>query len=936
MTRYIIGIDLGTTNSCVAYIDTQEVRPKAHPFIIPQIKAPGSVEPMPALPSFCYLLHPSEWSEEEVSLPWRSPHEPKPSYLVGVFARSQGGKVPTRLVRSAKSWLCHHAANRSEKILPIESSDESIRISPIEAASRYLRHMREAWNWVMAKGDAEADFDQQEVVLTVPASFDEAARTLTVEAAKRAGFTSMSLIEEPQAAFYSWLSKHETDWDSRLSPGMRILVCDVGGGTTDFSIIETAGSKGALSLNRMAVGDHLLLGGDNMDAAVMHWMESTFEDKGEEFTSTQRLQLLYEARRVKEEALSLSEHEMGHRCRVVIQGSGSKVVGGTATLEVDPLEVRKLLLDGFFTILPWNEALKIRKASGLRTMGLPYEDDPSITKHLAKFLNDSKSDDGIVPMPDLVLFNGGAMKPALFQEAILSSLKQWFPAKEVKALPPVSLDLAVALGAAYYGRTRRGEGVKIGGGLARGCYLVIETIDGKGEKTRKALTLLPRGSEEGDLFEPERTFMLKPNVPVSFQLCSSHVRRHDAKGDLVAIIPEEMQMLPPIHTILRQGRKQAAEASQEPIPVKMQIALTAMGTIEIVLKAVGSGHRWALEFQLRSASGQEDAVARISEGGPMGQTFEKGFLDGASVILRGCFSPSALPSSPTRLMEKLEEALAMPRSEWPVAVLRGLFDEHIILSPSRKISTLHWERWWNVAGFLLRPGFGYALDDFRCRELWKIVLADVKSNLPDDVQTQLWIAYRRFAGGMSKGQQLQVGADLMASVIGKKGEMVEIKSKAELYPFTEKVRALGALELLDSSSKMRFGHALAKRIVEGKAAQAEFWALGRLGARHLMYGSIAYVLPSSVSEGWIEGIIKSGKGKQQEVVQLAEQLARRTSHKELNVSPAAVGLILSHLKGAQGYDRLEDLLMNENKLTRKEQDAIMGDHLPLGLHLEVE
>lgn len=933
--RYIIGIDLGTTNSCVAYIDTQEERPKVHPLKIPQLKAPGSVDQMSTLPSFCYLLHPSEWPDEAVSLPWLSPHDAKPTHVVGAFAKTQGAKVPTRLVRSAKSWLCHHAANRSGKILPVESSDESIRISPIEATGCYLRHLREAWNYVMAKGNTEAEFDEQEIVLTVPASFDEAARTLTVEAAKRAGFSKMTLIEEPQAAFYSWIAQHEADWEKGLIPGMQILVCDVGGGTTDFSMIEVVGEKGKLALQRMAVGDHLLLGGDNMDAAVMHWMESQFEEKGESFSTTQRLQLLYEARRVKEEALSLSERDKDHRCRVIIQGAGSKVVGGTHTLEIDPFEVRKLLLEGFFPVLPWEQSLNLRKASGLRTMGLPFEDEPSVTKHLARFLSENKRDDGSPLKPDLVLFNGGAMKPAAFQEALIASLNRWFPDQKLGVLPPVNLDLAVALGAAYYGRTRRGEGVKIGGGLARGCYLAIDTLDTRGEKTRKALTLLPRGSEEGDIFEPESTFMLKPNMPVSFQLCSSHTRRHDNKGDLIDILPEEMQMLPPILTVLRFGKKQIAESSQESVPVKMQIRLTPVGTIEIALKSTSTDNQWTLEFQLKTSSGQEDALATISRAAAVGQTFEKGFLDEAVKVMQKCFSINASPADAMRLMEKLEEVLEIPRSEWSLSLSRGLFDELLKISPLRKTSSTHWERWWNLAGFLLRPGFGFPLDDFRCKELWKLVLSDSKILIPAEVQIQLWIAYRRFAGGMNKGQQLQLGADLMMSLLGKKGEKIEIKSKADLYPMTERVRALGALELIEISTKTRLGNALVKRICDGEATAAEFWALGRIGARHLIYGTIAHVIPAKICEEWIEAILESGKGKTQEIVRLVEQLARKTSFREFNLSEKVIATILNHLKDAEDYDRVEDLLKNENRLTQKEQDIIFGEHLPSGLHLEL-
>lgn len=931
--RYIIGIDLGTTNSCVAYVDTRDDFQRVQAFKIPQLKGEGSIEAMPTLPSFCYLTLPSEWPREAVSLPWASAHTPFPTFITGWFARQQGSKIPTRLVQSAKSWLCHPSANRSGNILPIEAADESIRVSPIEATRRYLQHISQAWDHVMAKGDPEAEFSEQEIILTVPASFDEAARTLTIEAAKRAGYAKMTLIEEPQAAFYSWLSKHEREWESKLPPGTQILVCDVGGGTTDFSMIQVLEREGHVALNRIAVGDHLMLGGDNMDAAAMHWMISELKDDAADLTTTQRLQLLFEARRIKEEALS-TEGEATGSCRMVIHGAGSKVIGGAVNLEVDKQALRNLLEEGFFPLISWDEALRLRKASGMRTMGLPYEDDPAITKHLARFLHACKDDAGKALVPDLVLFNGGTMKPESFRRAIMASLRSWFPEKKIDTLSAVNYDLAVALGAAYYGKARRGNGVKIGGGLARGCYLILDTTD-KGESSKKALTLMPRGSEEGEVFESSSTFMLTPNVPVSFQLCSSHVRLHDKAGDLVPVLPEEMQMLPPIHTILRYGKKQAFNQSEEKVPVKMRAVLTPVGTIEISLRAIGSENAWTLEFQLKTASGHDDAIASVASAANVGQTFERGFFANAEEAIRDAFGPSATSSAATRLMENLEERLGMPRTEWPSSALRGLFDTLIKVSGARMHSVQLWERWWNLAGFLLRPGFGYPLDDFRIKELWKVVLADSKTQTPQEVKVQVWVAFRRVAGGFSKGQQNQIATDLLATLIGKKGDKIESIAKAELYRYTEKIRAVGALELLDISTKVRLGTALTHRIIDGSAHQADFWSLGRIGARHLAYGSLAHVIPAAVCEGWV-GTLLAKIPRNDTTIRLMEQLARKTEHSELNLSKKCVNRVLEYFAGTDNYPRLEELLLHESRLSHKEQDMIFGDHLPSGLLLEVE
>lgn len=931
--RYIIGIDLGTTNSCVAYVDSEDPKASVQSFKIQQLTSAGCVEALPTLPSFCYLCAFHEWPKGAISLPWNAQND----FFVGRFAQQQGTKVPTRLVQSAKSWLCHAAASRRDKILPLEAAEDNSRISPIEATARYLGHIKEAWNETMAKGNIEAEFENQEVILTVPASFDEVARTLTVEAARIAGFSKMTLLEEPQAAFYSWIAQHEDSWASQMPVGSRIVVCDVGGGTTDFSLIEVVSKDGVPTFQRMAVGNHLLLGGDNMDAAIDHLIESKLEEKGVELNSLQRMQILQEARHAKEVLLKTAKKGEGEQgtYRVLLQGSGSSVVQGTVAIELNKQEVQKLLLEGFFGQYAWQDALQVRKAAGFRTMGLPYEDEPSITKHLANFLKSCSTPEGSPLKPDFILFNGGAMKPNLFQEAIVESLRRWFPEKVVKTLPSYHLDLAVARGAAYYGKARRGLGVRIGGGLARGYYLVLNIKEQDGNLVQKALTLLPRGSEEGDTFEPKNSFFLTPNTPVSFQLCTSHVRLHDLSGDLIDIDPLEMQFLPPIHTILRFGRRQAIDASQEKIPVHIQIKLTPIGTLEINLLAQKTTHQWNLEFQLKTASGQENSISALNQR-EADQTFQAGYLEEAETIIRDIFSTEKQRTLKTeQLMEKLEKVLAMPRKDWPPSILRGLSDIVMKLAPQRKISSDFAVRWWNLMGFLLRPGFGYPLDDFRIKELWKIILNDFKISQPQDVHIQTWICYRRVAGGMSKGQQMHVAAEIIASLISKKSERIEIKGKAELYAYSEKIRAVAAMELIETPLKLRLGEALLWRICQEEASSADYWALGRLGARHLIYGSLANVVPSAYCEQWIRRLLKLPKEKDSQLALLVGQLARKTEHREINLSKECISEIIDRFASSPHVERLQQLLLTENRLTQSEQEQAFGDKLPAGLLLEV-
>lgn len=921
--RYLIGIDLGTTNSCVAYVDTDEKTNTVHSFKIPQIVSEGRVDALSTLPSFCYLSSPHEWPPGALKLPWQD----RSDFFVGSFALTHGSKVPTRLVLSAKSWLCHTAANRRDRILPLDAADEASRISPVEATARYLRHIRESWNALMAKGEAQSEFDEQEIVLTVPASFDEVARDLTIEAAKLAGFRQMTLLEEPQAAFYSWIAQHELQWQQKIPVGSTILVCDVGGGTTDFSLIEVVEKEGKVSFQRMSVGDHLLLGGDNMDAALAHYLEDKMAHQGMLLNSTQRLQLLHEARKAKETVL---QNDKVISYRVILQGVGSNVIKGTVSTDITQQEVLDILLKGFFGQYEWSEALNLRKTVGLRAMGLPYEDEPSITKHLAHFFVESGSRESGPKKPDFILFNGGTMKPTVFQDEILRSIQAWFPEKNVSKLSSFNLDLAVARGAAYYGQARHGRGIKIGGGIARGYYLIVDRKDANGIVNQKALTLLPRGSEEGASFEPNNTFLLTPNAPVSFQVCTSHVRLHDCSGELIEIDRNEMHFLPPIHTVLRYGKKQAAEISQEKIPVHLQIVLTPLGTVEMTLKSLKTEHHWKLEFQVKSISGQDNSLQSVVKD-KMEQTFQSGFLKEAENIIREVYLNQQ--GKPEKLIEKLEEALNMPRREWPSSVLRGLADSVLKFAPQRKNSAAHAERWWNLIGFLLRPGFGYPLDDFRIKELWKVVLSDFKQDSSNELLIQQWICYRRIAGGLNKGQQLQIANDLVNTLLSKRNGKIEIKNKAELYPYSEKIRAFAALELIENALKIKIGNALVGRISSKEGNTADFWALGRLGARHLVYGSIVNVLPKEVCQIWIDQLLSAKIFADEGLAFLFGLLARKTEHRELNVSGESVQKILNYFDQSPLRVRLEELLLKENRLTQSEQDKIFGDNLPAALEM---
>lgn len=869
LLKYTIGIDLGTTNSAASYASLDA--PQIHNLKIPQLNSLGSEEFLPTLPSFCYL--------------------DKNAVIVGTYALHQGARTPTKLVHSAKSWLCHSAAPRRDRILPIEGSD---KISPVDASRRYISQIRDSWNKQIAKGDIDAEFEQQEIILTVPASFDEVARALTVEAAKQAGATHLTLLEEPQAAFYAWIEKHTHSWSSTLNNGDIILVCDVGGGTTDFSLIEMRSNK----LNRIAVGNHLLLGGDNMDSAVAHFMEKQLS---KELEHVQFLQLRHEARKAKEALLSGQESY-----DFVLKGAGAKVVGGSLKASVSKNEILSLLVDGFFGSYAWDEAQKLSKSRGIRSMGLPYEDDPSITKHLADFLAKHPY------KPRWVLFNGGTLKPVIFRNQIIENLRNWFPEHKIEELESVNFDLAVARGAAYYGLVKHGLGVKIGGGSARSYYLQV----GLQGQTPKALTLLPRGSEEGATYEPGQIFDLKANTGVAFNLYTSHTRLHDQPGDLIPIDPEELQSLPPIHTLLRFGK------TQNDIPVHLQIALTPVGTLELALKSMITNHRWNLEFQVRGEeSNSPDKILKD-------EFLDPAQLDNAKVLIQQLF---AIQIKSQQIMDLLEKAADRPRKEWTPGFLRGLWTELLSQAAKRKQSNDLSARWWNLAGYLLRPGYGFPLDAHRMKDLWKIILGDFNNSLSPDVLIQLLICCRRCAGGFNKGQQTQIGNLIVPALLNTKYGKILNRNKIDPNLVNEQVRTLGSLELIDLPTKIRIGDHIISSIVNGESTPAEYWAIGRIGARHLLHGSLINAVPKETCAIWIEKLLNSEHKNLSGALFAFEMLARHSTQRELQTVPELCARILDKFSAHEEIDRLRKLLLEEVSLTHKEQEQVYGEGLPPGL-----
>ena len=608
--RYAIGIDLGTTHSALSYVDLQASDgEKADQGVlgIPQLSAPGTVEALPLLPSFLYLPHPDELAPGELALPWTNGQA---APVVGEMARSRGASTPIRLVSSAKSWLSHPSVDRRAAILPTDAPEEVERVSPLAASTRYLEHLKAAWNAT----HPDAPFERQAVTVTIPASFDPAARELTAEAARNAGYGSPTLLEEPQAALYSWIEGSGGRWRKQVKAGDIVLVVDVGGGTSDFSLIAILERDGNLEPHRVAVGDHILLGGDNMDLALAHLVARKLQANGTQLDAWQMRALTYACRGAKEHLLADAD---ATTWPIVVPSRGSKLIGGSIRTELTRDEVTTFITDGFFPRVEAGARPATRTRAGLTQVGLPYAQDAAITRHLAAFLGRQAGataalegfNGNVDPAhtflhPSAVLFNGGVFKSDILAKRVMDTINDWLymeGAEPARMLEGADLDLAVARGAAYYGYARRGGGVRIRGGTARSYYVGVESsmpaIPGF-EPPLEALCVAPFGMEEGSELElPGQEFGLVVGEPVHFRFFGSTVRRQDQIGTVLeSWSPDELQELNEIQATLPAEGRTPGDAVQ----VKLHAVATEAGTLELVAVA-RDGQRWKVEFDVRSS-----------------------------------------------------------------------------------------------------------------------------------------------------------------------------------------------------------------------------------------------------------------------------------------------------------------------------------------------
>jgi molecular chaperone DnaK (HSP70) len=897
MNDFLIGIDLGTSNCAVAYVD-KEIRD----FPVVQAIRAGDIRPASLLPSAIYIPHADELPAGAYALPW----DPNPAHIVGEFARWQGVRVPARLVTSAKSWLSHGGVDRTAAILPWGAPADVDKMSPVEASSRLLRHIRDAWN----HAHPDAPLEKSEVVITVPASFDEVARALTVTAARSAGFEKFTLVEEPQAAFYDFTARHQEDLATALAAVNLVLVVDVGGGTSDFTLVEVG--KGQL-LRRIAVGNHLMLGGDNMDAAIGRKAEEEMTAGGRKLTPTQWSELLQSSRAAKESLLSLDPPETYH---LSVVAQGERLIGGSMSAKLARRDVEQLVLDGFFPQCAPDDLPRRSTRTALQEFGLPFAQDPAITRQLAGFLH-AHSGAG---RPNAILLNGGVFNSPAIASRLVDVITSWWPeAPAMRVLKHDSLELAVARGAAWYGLVRRGFGHRIGGGAAHSFYVGLET---KRNEEQKALCLIPRGHEEGQAVElGSRTFNLLLGRPVQFPLFTSTSDRVVGSGEILPVT-EELQALPPIHTLLKSGEGKVGQ-----IPVHLRAILTEIGTLELWCVADTSGERWRLEFELRGSTPATRAT--VIESMPPQFAAARKLVE--QLFAAKAAATTQEPAKVKQLWRSLELVMG-PREQWRVPVLRELWGPLHSAAGRRRRSADHERIWFQLTGYTLRPGFGYPLDEWRSEQTAALFAHGVAAHKDKPVWMEFWIMWRRIAGGMNEQRHNEIW-NYLKSHLERRLAPNQPKQQPKLKGIQpegldEMVRLAAALEHLDSGEKVVLGDWIAPR---ASTSGPWAWALGRIGARAPLYGSIHKSVNPAKAAEWLETLLAAHANNVEGALFAIVQLARLTGDRSRDLDDSLRSRAHDTLRRSNAPDSWQRLLLEVVPMETADQARALGDTLPAGL-----
>ncbi|WP_218755910.1 Hsp70 family protein [Vibrio parahaemolyticus] len=928
--RFLVGIDLGTTNTVVAYCEITDnlEQSEVSLFDIDQLIGPGEVVRKPLLPSFRYHPAVGQISPSDLTLPWDN--EPVAgdinNVIVGEWARELGAKVEGRQVSSAKSWLSHQAVDRNSDILPWAGAQDVDKVSPVIASASYLNHIRQAWNYRHPSNKLE----DQDVVVTVPASFDETARKLTLEAAELAGLKKIVLLEEPQAVCYDWYARHQQTAADELKDLPLILVCDVGGGTTDLSLIEAKFTNSDLALDRIGVGEHLMLGGDNLDLALAHLAESRFS-QNKKLTAASLTKLIQQTRKAKENLLSASAPD---EVKITMLGSGSKLLGGTKSIALSKQEVHQIALDGFFPLSDFSEVPDKRR-SAVVEFGLPYVADPAVSKHVAEFLTQHQQvsraalgieDDKQNAIPVGLLLNGGVFNSDLVTERVTTLLSDWRGAP-VTVLDNPHPDWSVALGAVAFGKARRGAQLKIGGGAARSYFLHLQEKN----KMGKALCLLAKGTEEGhEIRLSGRRFSLTLGEPVRFNLLTS---THDTltnntaiqNGVMVDVDPDLFAPLPPYITTL-EGEGAELQANQkERVEVQLACQLTEVGTLKMeCVSAEDDKKRWELEFEVRNKQADDGEEIQLHPR-----------LNECKELIARLYSgnkKSAEGKEIKILAKDLEKKLGK-RDEWDFTTLRQLFDTFAQGRKRRRRSEQHEKNWLRLAGFALRPGFGDPTDSWRIEQVWGLYQQNIQFKNHQG-WTDWWVFWRRIAGGLSQEQQETILADIAKYLHPGAMKNPQSAKAAQEMGYESMVRLSASLEHLEVEDKVLLATwFLSKAINQNQFEQAHWWAMGRLASRTPLYGSQHNVIPREQAEQWLPKLLEQNWLKEPMIAFAAVMICRKTGDRLFDISDDYREQVLTKLKQSKVPESWVSLVEEVKELSESESKRVFGDALPSGLTL---
>jgi molecular chaperone DnaK (HSP70) len=922
-TRYAIGIDLGTTNCALSFLESGRTDSPVS-FEIPQRETESSVVRSRLLPSFFYLPQKAEWKRGQLRHDWSGAEE-TPDFAVGRYARSLAATQPGRVIHSAKSWICHGGVSREDRILPWHS-DELIgddRRSPVEVSAAYLQYLRQAWNHAHVGDDSR--LERQTVTITVPASFDEAAQMLTVRAAEQAGFSPerIHLLEEPQAAFYSWLRQKDSPAELEQllgdDPAKTVLICDIGGGTSDFSLFRVSRGATKPGIERIAVSEHLLLGGDNIDLAIAHILEGRLTKT--KLSSRQWAQLVSAARELKERALS-DKGSPEEELHVALAGEGSSLFARTLSAGILRSEVLAVVLEGFFPSCA-RDAVPQVQASGLKTLGLPYAQDSAVTRYLAAFV-------GGQPI-DAVLFTGGSLTPVFLQEHIHNVIAGWQESAP-RLLANHDMDLAVAHGAAAFSATfsTDSEAVdrheRIKAGYPRSLYL--ELASGSQAAGPSLLCVVPKGFDGHQPLRIDNLAMqARLGAPVRFQLFSSLHRESDRPGDLLKLHEAEFHPLSPLHTVLRAKDSSSSQRSGTTIDVALEVILMSTGMLQLFCVDRASGERWQLEFNVRDLA-RDDAAQYVGDT-EIASSIDKVRYQKGLEKFEEHFGKKKKSDSdqdnPKYLVRTLEEIFGCERKDWDVSTLRRMWPtlREGMTRKSRSIG--HEVSWLYLAGYALRPGYGVELDEWRVSELWKAYELGLAFPKERQAEEQWWIMWRRVAGGLSREQQEKIFDKIFPAI--RKGNV----------PSSEIYMLAGSLERIEMGNKVRLGNYLVQQISEGRKQflDQKFWALARIASRVLMHGSAESIVRPSFVEDWFSKL-RGLSLRDKQYARLATfmaQAGRLVNDREFDLPPEIRSAMISLLEKS-GIDETQIRPLREFvPADAAAKSQLFGEELPAGLIL---